>query len=93
MTSTQTRRAHEGADDPSPVTAIDAVKGRPKIAQSDGDAGDARTATSGVQEPRAAALFHGHLARKDGGEPTARLSRRGGGRRAPQHLRPGQDTG
>ena len=89
MTSTQTRRAREDVDVPSRFAAIDAVKGQPEIAQSDvDDAGDARTATSGVRERTAAAASPGHLAGVDGGEPTARLSRRGGGRRAPQHLRP-----
>ena len=52
MTSTQTRRAREGVDVLSLFAAIDAVKGRPEIAQSDDDAGDARTAASGEQERR-----------------------------------------
>jgi len=93
MTSTQTRRAREDVDVPSLFAAIDAVKGQSEIAQSDDNAGDARTATSGEQERTAAAPSPGHLAREDDAEPNARLSRLGRGRRAPQHLRPGQETG
>ena len=92
MTSTQTRRAREDVDVPSLFAAIDAVKGQPEIAQSDDDAGDARTATSGEQERTAAAPSRGHLAREGDGGPNARLSRQGRGRRAPQHLRPGKET-
>ena len=63
MTNTQTSPGREGVDVPSLFAAIDAVKGQPEIAQSDDDAGDARTATSGEQERTAAAPSPGHRAR------------------------------
>ena len=52
ITSTQTKPGGNGVDVPSRFAAIDAVKGQPEIAQSDDDAGDARTAASGEQERR-----------------------------------------
>ena len=88
MTSTQSRRAREGVAVPNPVAVIDAVKRKPKIAQSDGDDGHARTAAGGFQERAAATSPQGHLGWEDDGEPDARLPRQERGRRAPQRLRP-----
>ena len=84
MTSTQTNPGGNGVDIPS-LYAIDAVKRQSEIAQSADD--------TAAQERTAAAPSPGHLAHGDTGKLTSRLARRGRSRRAPQHLRPGQEPG
>ena len=93
MTSTQTRRARDGVDVPSRFAAIDAVKGQPEIAQSDVDVPATPgppPAASGNARPRPHPPVTWPAWTAESPLPGSRDGERG--RRAPQHLRPGQET-